>query len=152
MLTIWNPFTSVKTNKSDRGLSTTDYFDRLMKSAINDFMSDLQLPYTQVLGIDTVTNEDGSLSMSVDVPGVKEEDIAVEIVDEFVTVKGERKSSTSQYSINRSFTIPEGYDVETLKAELADGVLTLTVLALPKVESVAKKIEIKAHKTLPEQS
>jgi HSP20 family protein len=144
MLTIHNPFVARDINKSDRSLSEADYFGRLFQNTIDQFFSDLHTPYSN-LGIEC-RKEDNKLIMSMDIPGIEEKDLSVEVIDKSITIKGERKNRNSKYSINKSFTIPAEYDANSLAAELANGVLTLTLAPLPKEEKIAKRIEIKSQK------
>ena len=94
--------------------------------------------------------------IEVDLPGVKKEDIDVQVEDKLLKVSGERKTSeevkeenyykveSSFGSFSRSFTIPEDADVENIHAESTNGVLEVVV---PKLESTkvdkVKKVEIK---------
>lgn len=129
MLALWNPFVPVKKP------GTKTIFDSLFEDTFNVF---------QTMGINQEKNEDNSYSISIDVPGVKENDINVHLSDDgIITIKGERKTTNSSYSVNKSFTLPEDCDPESLKAELKDGVLTLNLSAksLPTVKE-PKKIPI----------
>lgn len=92
--------------------------------------------------------------VEVDLPGVKKEDINVEIKDNVVTISGERKfkkeESDKGYTrtesffgkFERSFTLPSDVDADKIEAKVEDGVLKLTI---PKVEEKenTKKIEVK---------
>lgn len=150
MLSVWNPFAPIVSRdmKSDRGLSSKDYFDRLFETTFNEFFTDLY-PY-KTLGIESREQEDGTLNIHIDVPGIKENDLSIELMDNILSIKGERKNKGNYYSLNKSFSIPEKYDTATLKAELNDGVLSITLKSKPKEEKVIKKIEIISHKALPE--
>merc|ERR1712107_517529 len=86
--------------------------------------------------------------LSVDVPGVKENDIDVKIQDGNLTVKGERpvksESSQSKSSFLQIFSLDDKVDVENLSATLTNGVLTI---AAPKftqqaIEETARKIPV----------
>lgn len=141
MLTLRNSFLPTKqTENYDRGLTTRDYFDRLWQHTVNDFFSDFSRPWTDIL--DSKKNEDGTLSIYIDVPGVKEEDISIELISSSIRIKAERKNRNSSWSLNKSFTIPSGYSAEDLKAELSDGVLVLTLKGEPIQEEPIKKINI----------
>jgi len=140
MLSIWNnPFLSVRT-KSDTKLSTKSYIDRLFKDTFEIEMGDLFHPIIQI-GIEQKA-DNGNMVVSVDLPGIAEEDINVELVDNVITIKGERKTQTSAYSVQKSFTIPEGYDPNDIKAELKNGVLTFTFVSKTPIKSEPKKIAI----------
>lgn len=86
-----------------------------------------------------------------DVPGIKEQDLTISVTGNRLTISGkreeEKKEEKENYfamerstgSFSRSFTLPEGADCESTKADMKDGVLTV---------SVPKKPEVKA-KTIP---
>jgi len=140
MLSLWsNPLIPVK-EKSDSRMSTKNYFDRLFEDAFSTMTQDL-FPWSS-MGIENQKNEDGSLSVNIDLPGIKAEDIAIELKNNVVSIKGKRQTTTSTYEVNRSFSVSEGYSSEDIKAELSNGVLTLTLI--PKLETLQeiKKIPV----------
>lgn len=146
MLTLRNSFLPTKqTEESDRGLSTRDYVDRLWEHTISDFFSDFNRPWASAIQLDSKKNEDGTMSIYVDVPGVKQEDISIELINSSIRVKAERKNRNSAWALDKAFSIPIGYTSEDLIAELSDGVLTLTLKAKPAEENI-KKINIISKK------
>jgi HSP20 family protein len=94
--------------------------------------------------------------VEVDLPGMKKEDIAIQIEENTLIISGERKIKeevkeenyykveSSFGSFSRSFSLPENADIEKIHAESKDGVLEVVVpkLELQKVQK-AKKIDIK---------
>lgn len=86
--------------------------------------------------------------IDVDLPGVKKEDISVDVDKNVLTVSGERKTKkevkeedyykieTSFGKFSRSFTIPENVDVENIEARSEDGVLEVII---PKLEDKKTK-------------
>ncbi len=92
-------------------------------------------------------------TLEADLPGVKREDIDLSVVDNVVTVKGERKNGRETHedgchvyerhygSFQRSFRLPEDVDTEKIEAKFENGVLRVT---LPKAEEAKpKRIEVK---------
>jgi HSP20 family protein len=92
--------------------------------------------------------------LSADLPGLKKEDIKVEIHDNVLTLRGEKKieedKKDKNYRLNeryygefiRTFTLPENVEKDGIEAEFKDGVLKLTI---PKAEKAKpKQIEVKA--------
>lgn len=89
-----------------------------------------------------------------DLPGMKREDINVEVVEDHLVIQGERRSDResreegffhserSYGSFVRSIPLPEGTDGEGIQARFSDGVLEVTV-PLPKQEERRKKVEIR---------
>ena len=83
------------------------------------------------------TDKDYIIDLSL--PGIRKEDVKVEVKDNVLTVSGERKSEKEQKGKNwlrressygsflRSFTWPEGLHSEDIRATCKDGVLTLSM-------------------------
>jgi HSP20 family protein len=102
--------------------------------------------FTPVL--DVRNTEDAYLVM-VDLPGVKPEDVSIEISEQVLTISGSRvpvETGEAQLverpygSFVRNLTLPKGVDSEQVKAQYNDGVLTLHI---PKpAETKPKKISI----------
>jgi HSP20 family protein len=90
--------------------------------------------------------------LRADVPGVKEADLQINLVGNRLTIGGKREvekeetyetfytSERTYGSFVRTFTMPDGIDVEHLRADLRDGVLTVAMPKLP--EAQPKKILI----------
>lgn len=88
-------------------------------------------------------NEDLSLTFSIDLPGVEENNLSVEIIeDNILKISGERKTLNSSYTINKSYSIPESYDLSSVEASLKNGVLTINIKSLPEKTKEVKKILI----------
>jgi len=96
-----------------------------------------------------VTQPNGNLVAKLELPGLKKEEVKVEITDEGLVVSGERniekeakdegyfRSERSYGKFYRMIPLPEGAKVENAKAELNNGVLIVTV-PIPE-----KKVNIK---------
>jgi len=92
--------------------------------------------------------------IEVDLPGLKKDDINIELVDNQLIISGERKLKnelkeddyykieTSVGKFQRVFSLPESVDIENIEARSEDGVLEIVI---PKIEEKTnkKKIEIK---------
>lgn len=99
-----------------------------------------------------VTETKDAFMFKADVPGVKKEDLEITTTGNRIQISGKRESEEEkktdtvytyerQYgSFTRSFTLPNGADVEHAKSDLKDGVLTLVVPKLAEAQS--KKIPI----------
>jgi len=87
-------------------------------------------------------------------PGLKPEDVSIDITGETLTIKGESKAEQEikkedylyqerRYgAYSRSVVLPSGLKTDKAEATMEDGILTLTI---PKVEEVKpKKISVKA--------
>merc|ERR1712115_366383 len=75
-------------------------------------------------------DNDEKFQIRLDVPGVKEEDIDINLVDGKITVQGQRVSTSdhSHYSSKflQSFDLDPTVDVDKFKATLNDGVLVIS--------------------------
>lgn len=88
--------------------------------------------------------DDDAYRITVELPGVEEKDINLEINDGVVTLRGEKRTqreekgekwffSERQYgSFSRSFRLPPDANVDSVDAHLKDGILVITV---PKTRS-----------------
>lgn len=144
MLSLWNPLVPER-SKSDSRLSPKDYFDRLFENTFNTMARDL-FTMNPLTNLGYHKNEDGTLSVALDVPGIKEEDLNIEVKDGTVRIYGETKTERSYRKISQAFSVPEGYHTDEVKAELANGVLTITLPAKQKPQPEVKKIAISSKK------
>lgn len=92
--------------------------------------------------------------VEAELPGVKKEDIDVSIKDDYLVIKGEKKSfneeKKDQYhrvershgSFYRTIALPGDIDQENISAELKDGLLSIEIKKSDKVEKNEKKISI----------
>ena len=101
-----------------------------------------------------ISEDDKSYGIHVSLPGIKKEDIHLDIDQNSIVVSGERKFEKkeegktfhrveTQYgSFTRSFNLPDDVEPENIEAKFNDGVLDIS---LPKseVKESTKKIEIK---------
>ena len=100
-----------------------------------------------------VKEDEKAFVVQVDVPGVKKEDIQVEVNGDQVSLraevrreKEEKKDEKVVYSerrygmVTRSFTLPVEVDPNAAKADYKDGVLSLTLPKKP--NGAAKRIAV----------
>lgn len=71
--------------------------------------------------------DDGSFVVSLELPGIKESDLKVEVSKGMVKVSGESKTDTSSYAAYKSFSLPVGARVDKMTTSLLNGILTLTM-------------------------
>lgn len=98
-----------------------------------------------------VREEDDAYIVNALVPGLKAEDLHVQILDDMVTIEGEFKGDESEYlmrelphgSFKRSLRMPVSLDAAKTDAKITDGVLTLRLTkaesARPRIIKVAAK-------------
>ena len=95
------------------------------------------------------SEDDKSFTIHAEIPGVKKEDIHVDVEGDHVSVRAEVKqekeekrgekliySERSYGMVSRGFTLPTDVDAQGAKAEYKDGVLNLT---LPKKAGASSK-------------
>ena len=104
-----------------------------------------------------VFEKDNRLVTRLDLPGVKKENLNVEITDGMLNISGEKKNETEEKTENyyrqereygrfyRTVPLPEGVKFEEVKATFADGVLEVSVPVPVKVESKPKTVEIEGR-------
>ena len=93
--------------------------------------------------------------INVELPGVADEDIVVELHDNVLVVKGEKrfeheeKGKTYYFSerrfgsFHRSFRLPEDVDADKVSADFTDGVLKILVPKRTPASTKARKIEVR---------
>jgi len=99
-----------------------------------------------------IGEDETSYLVTADVPGMKPEELDIQVENNVLTIRGERKFESrgkqSGYhrverhygSFQRSFTLPEGVNAEAVEANVENGTLTLRV---PKpTTAVPKKVKV----------
>ncbi len=112
-----------------------------------------QIPATFLPTFEIKETQDGYV-FRADVPGVKESDLEVTVTGNRITVSGkrdaEKEEQTATYymcersygDFARSFTLPDGVDMNSVRADVDKGVLTLSIKKTP--EAQPKKIAIQS--------
>ena len=106
----------------------------------------------------------GDLVVTAELPGLKKEDVKVELTDDSLVIQGERKHEHKEdhegfHSFERSYgqfyrsiPLPEGAKTDMARAELTDGVLKVSV---PVAEAKKKTRQIpveQAKETKPAET
>ena len=98
-----------------------------------------------------VREEEDAYMLSALVPGLKADDLNIQVLDDVVSIEGEFKADESEYlvrelphgSFRRSLQLPAALDAGKAEARITDGVLTLRLVkaesARPKTIKVAVK-------------
>ena len=98
--------------------------------------------------------EDGTYVIQLAVPGVDPKQVSVSLMDDVLTIKGERKADpdstgkdyfvreVSYGAFQRSFALPEGVDAAQVEAKYVNGMLEVRVPA-PRA-ATPRTIEVKA--------
>jgi len=103
---------------------------------------------------------DGNLVVTAELPGLKKEEVTVEMTDTNLIIQGERKLEhkedqegyhryeRSYGNFYRAIPLPEGAKTELVKAELTEGILKVTI---PVAEAKKNVREIKVEGAAPEK-
>ena len=135
-LTRWYPFAELGELRSR--------FDRMFE----EFSDGRERTWTPAID---VVRENGNIVVHADIPGIKPEEVKIEVEDDILTVSGEHEEHKEEKdkhyvrrerrygSFSRSMTLPPGVEAKNIKATTHDGVVEVTI-PLPeetKTETVA---------------
>lgn len=103
-----------------------------------------------------MTESEREFRITAELPGLEEKDVEITLVDDVLTVRGEKKAEREENndnrhlversygSFSRSLRVPEGVKPEDIKATMSKGVLTVTVPKPAEAAKPATKINIEA--------
>lgn len=101
-----------------------------------------------------VSETEDAIIVKADLPGVKPEDIEINIVDNVLTIRGEKKREAEEKKENfyrverfygsfmRAIQLPTEVEVDKVKAQYKDGVLKITLPKKPEEKKKVIKIEV----------
>ena len=127
-LTRWDPFADMAELRGR--------FDRLLE----EFGAAREREWTPAVD---VVRDEGKLVVRADVPGIKPEEIKVEIREDYLTLSGQHEEAKEEKdehyvrrerrygAFSRTIALPTGVEAKKIKARTHDGVLEVTV-PLPK--------------------
>jgi len=116
------------------------------------FFSTSQLPTVWAPTMEMLEKKN-QLVARIELPGLKKEEVSVEIDNGYVSVSGERKHESEEKKENfyrcereyghffRRFALPEGVEAHQVKASMSNGVLEIA-MPLPAAVPNARKVEI----------
>jgi HSP20 family protein len=79
---------------------------------------------------------DNGFMLEVELPGVKKEDLDIQVEKNIITVKATRNRKESKFTYERSFRLADDIDTENIKVSLENGVLSF---ALSKKQTAAAR-------------
>jgi HSP20 family protein len=150
--THWDPFQDLRSAQDER---TQTQMDRLFAQAFG-----LHGQWQSATGASTrawapaldISEGTDAYRVTVELPGVKLDDLEITVEDGLLTIQGERhfasESSEEQYhrlerssgAFRRSITLPAQVEADAVEASMEDGVLRILV---PKAEEAkAKRIQV----------
>ncbi len=129
-------------------------FDRHFNGLFQTFLGDKFWETTSLLKPHADLKAEGkAYILTVEIPGVEEDDVSIDIFANTLTIKGEKKQEKEEgkanyYRIERRYgsfqrilSLPQDVDQDNITATIKKGILTITI---PKVE-VGKA----AHESIP---
>ncbi|MEQ8968678.1 MAG: Hsp20/alpha crystallin family protein [Azospirillaceae bacterium] len=105
--------------------------------------------------MDVAESDDGTVTVTAELPGIDEKDLTVDLHDNVLTIRGEKKSerkeSKQDYhmsersygAFSRRIALPFEADPDKVTAHVGKGVLTVTVPRPPEAQKKARRIEVK---------
>ena len=130
-LTRWDPFAELGEMRSR--------FDRMF----DEWLDGRERAWTPAID---VVRDDGHLVVRADMPGIKPEQVKIEVENDILTISGEHEERTEEKdkdyvrrerrygSFSRSMVLPGGVDAKKITASTRDGVVEVKV-PLPKEAS-----------------
>jgi HSP20 family protein len=144
VITRWDPFREFSTLQ--------DRMNRLFRDSYGSEGRDESLTTTSFAPPVDVYEDEHTINLKIEVPGIDEKDVDVRIENNTLTVHGERKFEKEekeenfrrverQYgSFTRSFTLPNTVDAEQVKASYDKGILKISLAK--KAEAKPKQIKV----------
>ena len=149
VLTRWDPFREFTTLQ--------DRMNRLFRDSFSESREEALSTTSFAPPVD-VYEDEHSVTLKIEVPGIEEKDIDVRVENNTLTVHGERRFEKEekeenfrrverQYgSFTRSFTLPNTVDAEQIIANYDKGVLKIQLAK--KAEAKPKQIKVNIGKAL----
>lgn len=146
----WNPFKVMDPLREFRLLP----FGGLLEDVFAPLRTNMPAFPTAWMPRTDIRETEKEYILDISLPGVRKEDVKVEVKDNVLTVTGEKKSEkeekgktwlrreSSYGCFLRSFELPEGLHTEDVKASCKDGVLTLTMRKPAEVKARGVSIKV----------
>ena len=152
VLTRWEPFREFSTLQ--------DRMNRLFRESFSEGSRDESLVASSFAPAVDVYEDEHSVTLKIEVPGIDEKDIDIRIENNLLTVHGERKIEKEekeenyrrverQYgSFNRTFTLPNTVDTENVQANYDKGLLKIKLAKKAEAKPKQIKVNVGSEKTL----
>jgi len=143
MITRWDPFRELTTLQ--------DRMNRLFNDQFSGMTRDEALTGSFVPPVD-VYEDENAIQVRMEVPGIEEKDIDIQLENQVLTVRGERKFEKEEKeenfhrierrygSFTRSFTLPATVNPEDVSADYEKGVLKIRLAK--RAEAKPKQIKV----------
>jgi HSP20 family protein len=149
----WEPARELQTIQQEMNRLFGTFFDSQAGAPADPALGRRWIPAMDLV------EEDQHYVLKADLPGVKENDVNIELEDNVLTVSGERRSQHEETRdgyrrierasgrFARTLTLPEGVDPDAIEASFEDGVLEVRI---PKPEQTKpRKVEISVGRREP---
>jgi HSP20 family protein len=155
LLTRWEPFRELSTMQ-DR----MNRMKRLFRESFRPEDAEDALTTTSFAPPVDIYEDEHTITLKLEVPGIDEKDIDVRVENNTLTVHGERKIEKEekeenfrrverQYgSFTRSFTLPSSVDTGQVSADYEKGVLKIKLAKKAEAKPKQIKVNVAAEKTL----
>lgn len=149
-LEAWNPLRMLDPLREFRLLP----FGGIFEDAFAPLKMDLPALPAAWLPRADIRETDKEYILEIALPGVKKEDVKVDVKDDILTISGEKKAEKEEKgrnwirressfgSFTRSFVLPQGLHNEDVKASCKDGVLTLNLRKPAEVKTRGVSIKV----------
>ena len=143
-MTLWRPFRELSPFRSE----VDNLFDRFFSNQLFEPRSKSLVPALEFI------EDDDKYRLQIELPGVDKKDVSITLKDDYLVIKGEKKSAKEEEkdlchcseryygSFERSLRLPGVVNGDKVEAHFNKGVLEIT---LPKTEETKpKEVKIKA--------
>ncbi len=151
LLTRWDPFREL--------YSLQNRMNRLFEDQYSGGRQDALTAGAFVPPVD-VYEDEHSVQLKLEVPGIDEKDLDVKVENNTLTVTGERKFEKEEKeenfrrverrygSFTRSFTLPNSVNTDDINAQYDNGVLTIKLAKRAEAKPKQIKVNVGSQKTL----
>ena len=161
------PQTQGHTNHNAKSFSRhrISEFKNSIDRAFNNFFNIMDCPITPISDFNLIEPKievnDGAkdINVTVEMPGMSEDDIAVDVSEEgFLTIRGEKRKSNEKHTdgayfselsygmVSRTVALPAEVDVSKVSADFENGVLRINLPKTKEELSKVRRVKIKAKK------
>ncbi|MBR0914584.1 Hsp20/alpha crystallin family protein [Bradyrhizobium japonicum] len=150
----WRPFQALKSEIDqifdDFGNGFWNRPFRSLARLERDFSKSIAAPAVDV------AESEKAYEITAELPGLDEKNIDVKLVNDGLTIRGEKKEETEEKkkdyyvserrygSFERYFTLPDGVNVDKIEATFKNGVLKVVLPKTEEAQKPAKTINVKA--------
>jgi len=146
-ITKWSPLANL--------MSLTDRLNRLFDEGLWSELEGETMPLAKWQPATDIYETKDSYKFNVELPGFKKDDVAVEVKDNVLIIKGEKKMDNEvkkeNYhrierfygSFQRSFQLPQNIEPNKIKAKMDNGVLEITIPKSEKAKAKTIPVEVK---------